>query len=294
MTITRHSIIPTALGLLVGIGATATPIQAAETQAEPTRYVRFHTGERIAYGVLEEDRIRELEGDLFGEHTETDRTYPLENVTLLPPTEPKTVLALAGNYRSHLNDEEIPPLFQIPQPFHKGPACLVGDGDPIIIPKDSPGPVHFEAELVIVIGKTARDVSESEALDYVFGVTCGNDVSERFWQNDEDDKDVQWWRAKGADTFGPVGPCIASGLDYDNLMLRLRLNGEVMQEESTALMIHDVAKSVSFISDYVTLEPGDLIFTGTPGQTSAIQPGDVVEVELEGVGVLRNPVIAEE
>jgi 2-keto-4-pentenoate hydratase/2-oxohepta-3-ene-1,7-dioic acid hydratase in catechol pathway len=136
-------------------------------------------------------------------------------------------------------------------------------------------------------------VSKAEATNCVFGVTAGNDVSERVWQNDPDVKDVQWWRAKGSDTFGPVGPYILTGVDYGNLTLRLRLNGEVKQEEKTDHLIHSIPSIVSFISQYVTLRPGDLIFTGTPGTTSDIKPGDVVEIELEGVGVLRNPVVAE-
>jgi 2-keto-4-pentenoate hydratase/2-oxohepta-3-ene-1,7-dioic acid hydratase in catechol pathway len=146
---------------------------------------------------------------------------------------------------------------------------------------------------VIVIGKKCSKVSKEAALDYVLGVTAGNDVSERIWQNDEERKDVQWWRAKGTDSFGPVGPCIISGVDYGNLMLRLRLNGEMKQESNTDQLIHDIPSTVSFISRYITLHPGDLIFTGTPGQTSDIKPGDVVEVELEGAGVLRNRVVAE-
>ncbi|MDP7134523.1 MAG: fumarylacetoacetate hydrolase family protein, partial [Planctomycetota bacterium] len=160
----------------------------------------------------------------------------------------------------------------------------------IIIPKDATEEVHFEAEMVVVIGKRARKVSKENALDYVLGVTCGNDVSERYWQNDEENKDVQWWRAKGSDTFGPCGPFIVSGLNYDDLLLTLRLNGEVKQEERTSQMIHDVATQVSFISKHVTLLPGDLIFTGTSGKTSALHPRDVVEVELQGVGILRNRV----
>ena len=123
----------------------------------------------------------------------------------------------------------------------------------------------------------------------MLGVTCGNDVSARVWQKG----DVQWWRAKGSDTFGPCGPYIVSGINYDDLLLELRLNGEVKQKERTSRMIHDVATQVSEISRHVTLHPGDLIFTGTPGETAAIKPGDVVEVELEGVGVLRNEVVAE-
>ena len=125
---------------------------------------------------------------------------------------------------------------------------------------------------------------------YVLGVTCGNDVSARDWQTN----DIQWWRAKGHDTFGPVGPIIVAGLNNDDLLLRLRLNGEVKQEQRTKDLLYKVAEIVSWASQHVTLEPGDLIFTGTPGVTSAMKPGDIVEVELEGVGVLRNPCVAED
>ncbi len=212
---------------------------------------------------------------------------------LLVPTQPRHVFAMAGNYKSHLEHVETPLKFRIPQPFFKSPSSLVRHEGRIIIPKDATEEVHFEAEMVVVIGKRARKVSKENALDYILGVTCGNDVSERYWQNDEENKDVQWWRAKGSDTFGPCGPFIVSGLDYDDLLLTLRLNGEVKQQERTSQMIHDVATQVSFISKHVTLFPGDLIFTGTSGKTSALHAGDVVEVELEGVGSLRNRVIRE-
>ena len=237
------------------------------------------------YAVVEGPLVRLIDGDLFGKWRPTDRTYPLTRVKLLPPTEPKQVFALAGNYRSHLEGQEIPPKFQIPQPFYKSIGSLVGDGEPIVIPEGT-AEVHYEAEMVIVIGKLARHVPDADALDYVFGVTCGNDVSARDWQKN----DVQWWRAKGSDTFGPCGPFIVSGIPYDDLQLTLRLNGEVKQQARTSEMIHGVARTVSFISQHVTLYPGDLIFTGTPGETSALRAGDVVEVELEHVGVLRNPV----
>jgi 2-keto-4-pentenoate hydratase/2-oxohepta-3-ene-1,7-dioic acid hydratase in catechol pathway len=260
--------------------------------AEPTRYVRFQHGPTTAYGVLEGERVRQLEGDLFGKWNKTETTFPMTDVRLLPPTRPSQVLALAGNYRSHLGTDDLPPKSRIPQPFFKSPSCLIGHEDAIVFPDDAES-VHYEAELVIVIGKKCSKVSKEAALDYVLGVTAGNDVSERIWQNDEERKDVQWWRAKGTDSFGPVGPCIISGVDYGNLMLRLRLNGELKQESNTDQLIHDIPSTVSFISRYITLQPGDLIFTGTPGQTSDIKPGDVVEVELEGAGVLRNRVVAE-
>jgi 2-keto-4-pentenoate hydratase/2-oxohepta-3-ene-1,7-dioic acid hydratase in catechol pathway len=261
--------------------------------AEPTRYLRFQNGDQIAYGVLEGQRVRQLDGDLFGRWSKTDTTHALSDVKLLPPTEPSHVLALAGNYRSHLAGAPVPAAkFQIPQPFFKSPSSLIGHEEAIVLPKDSRD-VHFEAEVVIVIGKTCRKVPRNEALDYVFGVTAGNDVSERYWQNDKEEGDVQWWRAKGADTFGPVGPYIVTGIDYGNLELELRLNGEVKQKDNTKNFIHDIPSTVSFISQYITLHPGDLIFTGTPGTTIAMKPSDVVEVELEGVGVLRNSVVAE-
>ncbi len=138
----------------------------------------------------------------------------------------------------------------------------------------------------MVIGKTARNVSVASAPGYVLGVTAGNDVSERSWQR----SDLQWVRAKGSDTFAPVGPAIVAGLDYGNLLLQTRLNGDTRQSERTRDLIFNVASIVSFTSRYITLLPGDLIFTGTPGSTDAMRPGDVVEVEIEGVGVLRNPV----
>jgi len=265
---------------------------ASARAAEPTRYLRFQKGETVSYGLLEGDRVRQLTGDLFGTWAKTETTFAVNDVKLLPPTKPSQVLALAGNYRSHLGGKAPTPQSQIPQPFLKSPYCLIGHEDAIVLPKDAKR-VDFEAELVIVIGKPCSKAPKDVAMDYVFGVTAGNDVSERIWQNDENVKDVQWWRAKGSDTFGPVGPCIVTGVDYGNLLLRLRLNGKVMQEDRTNHLIHDIPSTVSFISQYVTLLPGDLIFTGTPGETSAIKPGDVVEVELEGVGVLRNSVVAE-
>lgn len=260
---------------------------------EPARYVRFQKGETIAYGILEGENIRQLSGDLFGKWSKSDVTYQLSDVKLLTPTQPTQVLAMAGNYKSHLTDEKIPKQFQIPQPFFKSPSCLIATGESIVIPRDAEV-VHYEAEMVVVIGKKCQKVSKEEAMAFVLGVTPGNDVSERIWQNDKDRKDVQWWRAKGADTFGPVGPYILTGVDYGKLKLTMRVNGKVVQEEKTDHLIHDIASIVSHISQYVTLHPGDLIFTGTPGKTSTIKPGDVAEVELEGAGVLQNGVVAAE
>jgi 2-keto-4-pentenoate hydratase/2-oxohepta-3-ene-1,7-dioic acid hydratase in catechol pathway len=298
-------------------------LPAAAQTAKVTRYCRFQAGDAIAYGIVEGEQIRRLDGDLFGKWKATDRTYPLSSVKLLVPSaRPTQVLALAGNYKSHLGGGnhvttvttttkvttnaktgqttsesatttesekpgEVPTKFQIPQVFFKTPSCLVASGENIVIPSGT-NEVHYEAELVIVIGRRARNVSEAEAKDYILGVACGNDVSARDWQ----DNDVQWWRAKGSDTFGPVGPYIVSGVNYDDLRLQLRLNGKTVQDERTSQFIHSVPAQVSFISRHVTLEPGDLIFTGTPGRTAAIKPGDEVVVELEHAGTLVNKVTA--
>ncbi|UCD30606.1 MAG: fumarylacetoacetate hydrolase family protein [Planctomycetota bacterium] len=251
-----------------------------------TKYVRFHKGQTTAYGIVEGGMVRQLDGDLFGTWYKTEKTYPLKVVKLLVPTRPTKVLALAGNYLTHLGSEDPRP--EHPEAFFKVPSCLIAQGENVVIPKHT-SVVHLEAEMVVVIGKRAKNVPESESLKYVLGITCGNDISARDWQSN----DRQWWRAKGTDTFGPCGPYIVSGINYDNLLLQSRLNGEVKQSQRTSDMIFNVSEIVSWISRHVTLEPGDLIYTGTPGKTPAIKPGDLLEIELEGVGVLKNPVVAE-
>jgi 2-keto-4-pentenoate hydratase/2-oxohepta-3-ene-1,7-dioic acid hydratase in catechol pathway len=282
----QKSLIAAAILLLQGFVTSRG--DARQRGPQPVRYARFQVGDQIAYGTVEGNTIRQLQGDLFGSREPTDKVYPLASVKLLVPVEPTQVFALAVNYKSHAPGEEIPEKFKIPQPFYKSLSCLIPTGEKIVLPSDA-ADVHYEAEMVIVIGREARKVAKDKALDYVLGVTCGNDVSERVWQKN----DHQWWRAKGADTFGPVGPFIVSGLNYDDLLLTLRQNGEVKQQQRTSDLIHGVADIVSFISHYVTLRPGDLIFTGTPGKTGKLKPGDTVEVELQGVGTLVNPVVAD-
>jgi 2-keto-4-pentenoate hydratase/2-oxohepta-3-ene-1,7-dioic acid hydratase in catechol pathway len=251
---------------------------------ETIRYLRFSAGGSAAHGLLDGETVHELDGDPIAGASETDRRYPLGEVTLLPPCRPSKVIAVGLNYRSHLRGRPVP---AYPGIFAKFPSTLTGHESPIVLPSDA-ADVHYEGELVVVIGRETRNVSVAEAPAHIFGVTAGNDVSERNWQRD----DLQWVRAKGSDTFGPVGPVIATGLDYKDLSLETRLNGEVRQSDSTRDLIFDVDALVSFISRYLTLLPGDLVFTGTPGSTAAMSPGDVVEVEVEGVGVLRNPVEA--
>jgi len=258
----------------------------ADTESKIMKFVRFKAGDVEAYGLVENDKVRRLSGDLFSEWQKTDQTYPLADIQILVPTQPQKVLALAGNYRDHLGDKPVP---EIPEPFFKLPSSLQRHLGPVRQPKDHEA-VHYEAELVLVIGKRARKVSESEAMKYVLGVTCGNDISARHWQRN----DVQWWRAKGSDTFGPCGPYIVTGLDVNQLNMELRVNGEVKQKTNTRNLIFNVARIVSFISQSVTLEPGDLIFTGTPGKTQPMQIGDKVEVEIEGIGILENHLVADD
>jgi 2-keto-4-pentenoate hydratase/2-oxohepta-3-ene-1,7-dioic acid hydratase in catechol pathway len=286
----RREFIGTGLTTLAGLGLTTAGLAADDQRG--IRYARFQAGNKTAYALVEGDSLRELKGP-FGKWEKTDNAYKLAEVKLLVPTQPRQVFAMAGNYKSHLPGQSIPPKFQIPQLFYKPYSCLVPHEAKIVLPKDS-SVVHHEAEMVVVIGKRAKKVAKEKALEHVLGVTCGNDVSERVWQNDPAKKDLQWWRAKGADTFGPCGPFIVAGIPYDNRQIEMRVNGQVKQSDNTKNLIHDIAAMVSYISQFVTLHAGDLIYSGTPGKTSALKPGDVCEVVIEGVGVLRNPVVAEE
>jgi 2-keto-4-pentenoate hydratase/2-oxohepta-3-ene-1,7-dioic acid hydratase in catechol pathway len=257
---------------------------------EVTRYVRYADNDSIAYGILDGDQVRELDGAPWHGGMPSGAVVPADEVTLLAPAEPSKVIAVGYNYISHREDmthEESRPIPEHPPLFLKLPTSLTGPNTDIVYPADATD-LHYEGELVVVVGKEASKVPVSKAQDYVFGVTAGNDVSERNWQAN----DLQWLRAKASDTFAPLGPSIVSGLDYLDLQVQTRLNGETMQNQSSRDHIHDVHAILSFVSQYVTLLPGDIIFTGTPGATSAMKPGDVVEIEVEGVGILRNRVVA--
>jgi 2-keto-4-pentenoate hydratase/2-oxohepta-3-ene-1,7-dioic acid hydratase in catechol pathway len=256
-----------------------------------TIYARFHHGGERIWGELEDGRWLEIR-DLLGAKERTGRVFAPESVKFLAPCEPTKILAVGRNFKSHLHGRPQP---QNPELFYKPLSCLAGPEEEIVLPPDATN-AHYEGELVVMVGKRLRKASREEAAAAVFGVTCGNDVSERTWQNGKppggEGKDIQWWRAKGSDTFGTVGPVLVTGLDPDDLLLETRLNGEIVQHERTSDLIFDVPETLAFVSRYVTLEPGDIIYTGTPGNTKALKPGDVVEVEIEGVGVLRNRVVA--
>jgi 2-keto-4-pentenoate hydratase/2-oxohepta-3-ene-1,7-dioic acid hydratase in catechol pathway len=237
---------------------------------------------------------RPLVGSLFGELTFVSTELLVRG--FLPPVEPPNIFAIGRNYRAHAAETgSAPP--EKPMIFMKPTTALIGDGEAIMLPPQAPAEVDYEAELAIVIGRTARRLSEAAALDYVLGYTCANDVSARDCQRN----DKQWPRAKGFDTFCPLGPWLVTPdeVNPDRLAIRSRLNGQVMQASNTADMVHGCRALVSYLSHQFTLLPGTLILTGTPeGVGMARTPpvflraGDRIEVEIEGIGTLGNTVVA--
>jgi 2-keto-4-pentenoate hydratase/2-oxohepta-3-ene-1,7-dioic acid hydratase in catechol pathway len=249
-----------------------------------SKYVRYDHHGTISYGILEGDGIFRISSDLFSGGTPSGLKIGLGEVSLLWPCEPSKILAVGLNYKSHLGDRPAPAR---PELFWKPTSCLLEPGGRIVIPEGAKN-VHYEGELVVVIGRKTKSVSPQEAAGCIFGYTCGIDVSERDWQKG----DLQWWRAKGSDTFGPLGPAIAVGLDYRGSRLQTRVNGEVKQSQLLSDLLFDPATVVSHASRCVTLLPGDVIYTGTPGTTGTLKPGDVIEVEIDGIGILKNEVAA--
>ncbi len=248
--------------------------------------VAYQTPAGPQHGLLIDDMIHALPGDLFAaQHILPGKIgTPLSDVQLLPPVQPSKIMCVGRNYAAHAAEHNAAVPTE-PMIFFKPPSALIGPGAAIVLP-DNAGRVDHEAELVIVIGKQARNVARKNALDVVLGYTCANDVSARDYQK----KDGQWGRAKGFDTFCPLGPWIVTDLDPADLAIRCTVNDTVQQESRTSHMVFDVPALIAFISGVMTLEPGDLILTGTPAGVSPLSPGDVVRVEIEGIGTLKNPV----
>jgi 2-keto-4-pentenoate hydratase/2-oxohepta-3-ene-1,7-dioic acid hydratase in catechol pathway len=266
--------------------------------AEIRKIARFRTKEgKTHYGLLrDETHLAVLDGSVFGGWKLAGKTLRLKEVTLLHPVDPGDVVAIGVNYKAH-GAETGHDLPERPIIFLKASTSVIGPGEHIVLPHLTPDCVDYEAELAVIIGKTAKNVPEERALEYVLGYTCGNDVSARDaqWKLDK-----QWARAKSCDTFCPLGPWIVDGIDPDNLRVQCRLNGNVMQDSNTSNMIFGVPKLVSYISHNKTLRPGDVIMTGTPEGVGGarnpqvfLKPGDIVEVEIENIGILRNPVRVE-
>jgi 2-keto-4-pentenoate hydratase/2-oxohepta-3-ene-1,7-dioic acid hydratase in catechol pathway len=249
------------------------------------KIVRFEKNSVPSYGILKGNVLQKLAQNPFleGKLIETDEITPFnENIKLLPPCEPSKIVAVGLNYKSHAEEMKIP-LPDEPIIFLKPSTAMIGHKDYIVLPENFRR-VDYECELAVVIGKKAKKVSEKEALDYIFGYTCFNDVTERTNQK----KDGQWTRAKGYDTFAPVGPWIETEIEPSSLKVETILNGKVVQSGNTEDLIFSVEKLVAFISNVMTLLPGDIIATGTPAGIGPIKEGDIVEISIEHIGILTN------
>jgi 2-keto-4-pentenoate hydratase/2-oxohepta-3-ene-1,7-dioic acid hydratase in catechol pathway len=249
------------------------------------KIVRFAAENRVKYGILKGDTVEVIEGEPFRRIRPSNRHYRLSEVKLLSPCTPSKVVALGLNYRSHAEEVNIR-LPETPLIFLKPATAVIGPEENIIYPPSSTQ-VDYEGELGVVIKKAARKVPAAKAFDYTLGYTCFNDVTARDLQY----SDKQWTRAKGFDTFAPVGPCIETELEPGNVILETYLNGEMKQRASTSDLIFAVPELVGFISQVMTLLPGDIIATGTTSGIGPMQPGDTVEVKIEGIGTLRNYVV---
>ena len=259
------------------------------------RIARYTTGEDPAYGVIEGDPsvpgaavIHALSGDplYVGVVPAGREPISLDDVGLLPPAIPRSkTMGIGRTYADHAAEfgNEVPAapmMFLIPN------TAVVGPGDPVVIPRGS-ATLDYEGELAVVIGKICKDVRPEHALDCVWGYTCGNGVSERLWQR----ADGQWARAKGSDTFCPLGPWVETELDTSALRLITRRDGEIVQDGTTADLVHGVAALIAYAAAHFTLLPGDVILTGTPAGVGPVRPGQRVSVEIEGIGTLDNPFV---
>ncbi|HUF37065.1 MAG TPA: fumarylacetoacetate hydrolase family protein [Anaerolineales bacterium] len=251
------------------------------------RLIRFsQADEPPQYGWLRDDHAGPIEGDPFRDYRRLEAAIPIDRIRLLPPVRPSKIVCIGRNYPAHAAEHgsDVP---TAPLLFLKPPSALIGPGDSIRLPPQSER-VEHEAELVVVIGSMAHRVSTNQAMDHVYGFTLGNDVTARDLQR----QDNQWTRAKGFDTFCPLGPWIETDFNPADAIVTCRVNGELKQMGSTRDMVFDIPELITYITSVMTLFPGDLIMTGTPSGVSPLAAGDVVEVAIEGLGVLGNPVAA--
>lgn len=249
------------------------------------RVCRVSVDDELYFGVIENDAVALLSGHPFGDFAPEGRVLRLSDVRLVAPVLPSKIVAVGRNYAEHAREMggEVPPA---PLIFLKPSTSVVGPGEPISLPWQSEH-VEHEAELAVVIGRLCRDVPEERVPEVIFGYTCANDVTARDLQA----SDGQWTRAKGFDTFCPLGPWIETDLELDDLAVECSVNGQVRQSGSTAEMVRDVAELVSWITGVMTLLPGDVILTGTPAGVGPIVAGDEVSVSIDGIGTLTNPVV---
>lgn len=248
------------------------------------KIVKYRRHEVVSYGVVEGTDILRIEGSIFGQYRITDDRNPLDQVQLLAPVIPGKLIAIGLNYKKHA-EEVNKPLPDEPMMFLVSPTAVIGPNEDIQL-KNPENRTEHEGELAVVIGKRADRVSAGDALQYVLGYTCCNDISDRVLQK----KDGQFTRAKSFATYKPLGPVIATDIDPDRAPIRVLVNGEIRQDSNTSDMIFNTAEIISFVSHVMTLEPGDVIITGTPFGVAPLHSGDTVEVRIEGIGSLTNKV----
>lgn len=246
------------------------------------KFVRYERQEAVSYGLVKDNMVYKIEGDIFSDYKVTEEKFELSDVKILAPCKPSKIVAVGVNYRDHAEEMKLE-LPEDPVIFIKPPTAVIGPEEKIIMPQMSQR-VDYEAELALVIGKQAKNVEPQDAFQYILGATCLNDVTARDLQS----KDGQWTRSKSFDTFAPMGPFIVTDADYNNIDIELVLNGETRQKSNTSFFIANAQKMVSYISGIMTLNPGDVIATGTPSGVGPMKKGDVVEVKLQGIGVLKN------
>ncbi|MDP1714613.1 MAG: fumarylacetoacetate hydrolase family protein [Anaerolineales bacterium] len=249
------------------------------------KIVRYQVNEdEPKYGWMLDDKIGEIQGNLFGEYRRREAKIPAAELNMLAPCAPSKILCVGRNYVEHAKElgNEVP---KVPLVFLKPPSSIIANGEYIILPPQS-SQVEHEAELVVVIGRRAKNVTTDTAKEFIFGYTIGNDVTARDLQK----TDGQWTRAKGFDTFCSFGPWIDTEFDASDAVVTCRVNGQMRQMASTRDMVFNVGTMIAYISSVMTLEPGDIIFTGTPAGVGELKNGDVVDVEIEGLGKLSNPV----
>ena len=243
-----------------------------------------HLPETAVYGWMLDDKVGEIRGDIFGEYRRREAKIPVGELKLAAPCVPSKILCVGRNYVEHAKElgNEVP---KVPLIFLKPPSSIISNGEHIVLPPQS-SQVEHEAELVVVIGKRGRNITTENAKEYVFGYTIGNDITARDLQK----SDGQWTRAKGFDTFCSFGPWIDTEFDASDAVVTCRVNGQMRQMASTRDMVFNINTLIAFISSVMTLEPGDVIFTGTPSGVGELKNGDMVDVEIEGLGKLSNPV----
>ena len=253
------------------------------------RIVRFQIpdSKKPKYGWLLDDKVGEISGNIFGRYQRKEALTPLSDVKLVHPSEPTKIICVGRNYVEHAKElgNEVP---KVPLIFLKPPSSIISNGETILLPPQS-AQIEHEAELVIVIGKRGRHVTAENAKKIILGYTIGNDVTARDLQK----SDGQWTRAKGFDTFCPFGPWIDTDFDPSDAVITCRVNGQMRQMASTRDMVFNVGVLIAYITSIMTLEPGDLIFTGTPAGVGELKDGDEVSVEIEGLGIIKNKVKAE-